>query len=404
MPTIRGFDSLETRLVNTLMSRAFFPRTQDWIYPELAGSFTSVSKIEPFSVTGSVPPITRYRGILDTSDIPDFSLQSPNLLWKNAVSVDQSKYEFDQTGTVAQLSTAIGIRLAEFPDQLFNARLLKGSNPADATVFFEGQNFNLTFDGVPFFAQNHPTFDGGIQSNILQGTLPLTKAALLAQDFPTTVSQLVRDLQTIIDAIKTVRDTKNIPLYPTIDTRKSIVVVVPPVLEPAAALAFRQGPADTVINQTTNIAPLFVKKVISSGYLDGFQDPDNPLNTAEPVNETDWYVFVVDDYVKPFYLQLFRPLRSNERMPPDFRGGDEVDAVLRADNGIKVDQATLFASTRIDTTFGKIGANADIPTIETERFLMSARYRGNLVYGPWFTGWRIKPVNGLDFKGQVLSS
>src|SRR5690606_24386560 len=81
---------------------------------------------------------------------------------------------------------------------------------------------------------------------------------------------------------------------------------------------------------------------------------------------------------------------------------DLVERIRTALNAPSVDSATIFASTRIDTTFNKIGDNADRATIESDSFIMSARQRGNCVYGPWFLGYRIIPSGGNIYYGQGL--
>lgn len=395
MPIVTGTQNANVRAANTVMSRAFFTRAKKWLYPSLSGSYVSTSLVEPHTVIGNVPPLQIYEGQLKRRLLPSFRQDVPNLLWKNALDVRQSQFEGDQTGALVQLSSGMGLSIAEFPDRLLATRILTGSLASSATVLFDedGVTYNLTLDGLSFFNDAHTTYSKFTQSNNIQGTLPLTKVLVTADDYATNANKMVRDLQTILDTIKNVRDNQGQPFYPTIDTKESIVVVVPPILEPIAALAFRTS-QEAVINQTTSVAPLFVKEVLSTGYLAGFVGPEDDSQDVSPRNETDWYVFVVDDYVKPFYTQLFRPKKNSELMPPGYDASTEIDRIMSQNDGITVDQATVFASTRVDTTFQRIGAQADVATIDSDSFSMSARYRGNIAYGPWFTGYRIKPVGG----------
>ena len=395
MPIVTGTQNANVRAANTVMSRAFFTRAKKWLYPNLSGSYVSTSLVEPHAVIGNVPPLEQFTGLLRSRMLPSFRQDVPNLLYKNALRIRQSQFEGDQTGALVQLSQNMGLTVAEFPDRLLCTRILTGSLASSATVVFDedGQTYNLTLDGQPFFADAHTTWAAQTQSNNIQGTLPLTKALLTADDYATNANKMIRDLQNVLDTIKNVRDNQGQPIYPTIDTKESIVIVVPPILEPIAALAFRTS-QEAVINQTTSVAPMFIKGVMSSGYLAGFVGPESNNADVLPVNATDWYVFIVDDYVKPFYTQLYRPPKDSELMPPGYDAGSEVERILSQNDGISVDQATVFASTRVDTTFRRIGAEADQATIESESFLMSARYRGNITYGPWFTGYRIKPVGG----------
>lgn len=395
MPIVAGTENANIRAANTVMSRSFFTRAKQWLYPALSGSYVSTSLVEPHAVIGNVPPLSLYQGQLKARLLQSWKQQVPNLLFKNLLKIKQSQFEGDQTGALVQLSSGMGLTIADFPDRLLATRILTGSLASSATVVFDedGQTYNLTLDGEPFFSENHNTWSANVQSNIIQGTLPATNALLTADDYATNANKMIRDLQNVLNLIKTAKDNQGQPIYPTIDTKQSIVVVVPPILEPIAALAFRTS-QEAVINQTTSVAPLFVKAVLSSGYLAGFVGPESEDEVVNPVNETDWYVFIVDDFVKPFYTQLFRPLRENEMMPPGYDAGAEVDRILASTDGISVDQATVFASTRVDTTFKRIGAEADLATIESDAFAISARYRGNITYGPWFTGYRIRPAGG----------
>lgn len=395
MPIVSGTKASTTLAANVVMSKSYFPRAKRWIYPRLSSSYISVKSVEPHAVVGAVPPLQQYTGTLKLANIPSYKMQVPNLLFKNAFGIKQSELEFDQTRTLVQLAPQMGVRTAEFPDMLFAKRLLSGTTANSQYVTFEGTQYTQTLDAKPLFATDHPTGkNGASQSNIISGNLPSTKAALLAQDLATSAFQMISDFNALLDAIKQVVDTAGVPLFPSIDPKESIVIVVPPVLEAVAQLAFRT-PAPAVISQTTNIMPSFVKDVISHGYLGGLPDPESEVGaTVSPTNETDWYAFITDDYVKPFYTQFFRPAEDSDLFPPGYNAKNLIERVVAAVKGITVEQATVFASTRIDTTFGKIGANSDAFTIQTETFLVSARMRGNMVYGPHFLSWKVKPNGG----------
>lgn len=397
---IANLPNSQRKAVNAMLAKAFFPRTKTWLYPRIAGSFTSTSAVEPFSIMGTVPPLRRFNGFLGSRAVLDYGFDSPNLLFKNHVQIDQEAYEFDQTGTLVKHSAALGIRLSEHPDMLLCSRIIKGSNTADKTVKFKGQTYNLTFDGMPFFSEAHDTELGGEQSNIISGSLPQNPPALFAADIETSAKQMQRDFAQVLRRIKTLKDPQGVPLFPTLTPKDNLTIVVPPCLETIAMLAFRPGHASSVITQTTNIFPQLVKDVVCHGYLEQIIDPETG-DLILPPNATDWYVAIDNDYVRPLYMQMFRPLRDGERNPPDGISNDNiVEDVLAAVDGITADAATLWASTRIDTTFNKVGANADRATIETDSFSMSARWKGNCVYGPWFTMFRVIPSGGNIFFNQ----
>lgn len=402
MPIVVNTENARIRAANTVMSRAYFPRAKKWLYTELCGTYISTSLVEPHAIIGSVPPLQRFSGQLKSAGIPSYSSNIPNELYKNVFHIDQTDLEADQTRTLMQLSTATGVRTAEFPDMLFASKLLKGSVTGDVTAggsvthTFRGTSYTITIDGVPFFDDSHPTpgLAAGVQSNQIEGSLPTTLAEVNEQSWAESALQMQRDLLAVINAVQTIVDTQGVPLFPSLDPKSAFTVVVPPGLAPIAALAFTTGNG-AIINQTTNIAPMYVKKVISSGFLAGLPDPDNAnLKRVSPLNATDWYVLIDDDYVKPFYWQIYRPPTGDELFPRGYNAEAEINRIMKANSDITVAEATVYASTRIDTTFARIGEQADAYTIENEQFLVSARSRGNIVYGPWFTGWRIYPSGG----------
>jgi phage major head subunit gpT-like protein len=395
MPIITNTQNSLVRAANTVMARSFFPRFKDSLYKAIAGSYVSTSLVEPFTMIGAMPGLKLYNGALKFGQIPSFTLQVPNPLFKTGSEIGRTEFEGDQTGTLIKLSSQLGSRLAEFPDQLLAKRLLAGSTAGSQYMTFRGTQYTMTMDAQPFFSSVHSDwYSGGNQSNIIQGTLPSTKAAMLAQGMATTAGQLQSDISVVIDKLSSVRDNAGIPFFPTIDTGKSVIVLVPRIMEPAAKLAFRtQG---SVIAQTTNIIPMFVKDVLTSGYLGGnFVDPETDT-TISPINETDYYVFIIDDWVKPFYMQLFRPPTQQEMFPRGYDAGAEIDRLLDSKSDVPIDRdgATAFASSMVETTFQRQGANADAWTIINEAFVMSARWRGNIAYGPWFTAYRVVPVGG----------
>ena len=390
---INGLDPINTPRANTAMRTAFWTRTKSWIWPKLCGSYTSDREVEPHGFTGSVPGLTEFAQGLAEVETPQFGFQIPNLLFKNLVPVRRRELEFDQTRSVVSKAAQVGNRIAEFPEHLFAARLLTADNPLSATVKYEGQTYQQTFDGQPLFSKTHDTIGGGTQSNVIKGSLPKTIALLNAQSWADSAEQMQADISAVIATAQGIRDTSNMPLFPGLDMGENLVVVVPPCLRAIAALAFKTGP-NSVINQTTNIAPMFVKDVISTGFLGGsIPSPLTAFNgTISAANQTDYYVFVTHDQVKPFYHQMYRPLRKEDEAPPE--GGGNAD-VAGINGGIIPEAAAMFASSILETTFSNQGASATEDTITKERYLISARWRGNMAYGIWFTAYVVKPVDGL---------
>jgi hypothetical protein len=408
----------EARAVNAAMALAFFPRAKNLLIPRFSAQAVSTSEVEPWAMNGAVPPLSQFRGSHKVAGIPSYNLSVPNTLHKNLVQVKQSSVEFDQTQTTIRLAEQTGLRLAEYVDLLGFKRILSGSTVGDAAkattatsgVYApagsvtckddEGTAHTLTIDSLPFFSASH-TFDGGVttQSNNIQmgSGMPATKAGVLAQAIDVTANQMASDLQAIIDKIRTVYDNTGTPFFPSLDQSTQITVMVPPFLLMAAHLAFAQltpQPGDGVINQSTRVAQMFVKEIVSHGYLSRMPDPERELIPIAPLNETDWYVLVTDDYVRPMYIQTFRAKTGTELAPPGYSPDAEIDRIMALDSSIDVPTATLWASTRVDSTFDRVGQNSDPWTMINEAFMASARYRGNIAYGFWPTFYRLYPANG----------
>lgn len=414
MPFIVNTQNEMIRAANTALATAFFPRVKTQMLPRIASQYISTSMVEPFAILGSAPALSQFRGSLKISALPSFTMSVPNTLHKNGLEIKQSAVEGDQTGTIIRVAEQLGLRLSEYWDLIGCKRIISGSTVGDAAKATaatsgiyapagsvtckgdDGTAYNMVIDALPFFSASH-TFDGGVttQSNNLASAsgMPATIAGIQAQSVAVTAVQMATDMQYIMSQIRTIKDSAGVPMYPTIDAKKDLKVIVPPILEPAARLAFMI--ADTgMLNMSSPIMQTFVNEVISHGYLAGLPDPERDLIATAPLNPTDWYVAISNDYVRPLYMQTFRPKKGSELAPPGYDVEGEVARILALDSSITVPQATLWASTRIDSTFNRVGADADAWTIQNDAFMASARFRGNIAYGFWPTMYRIYPANG----------
>ena len=406
MPIVQNTTLASVRKANVAMVNAFFPRAKDWLYPRFCGSYTVSNAVEPLVIGGATPPLKVWNGTVNSTGIPSYTMQVPSLLSKNLVYVDRGELELDQTDTLMKYSQQFGIALADYPDQLWAKRLLAGSAANSQYTTFNGVKYTTTFDGQPYFSTSHtPNNSAGLaQSNIIAGTHPASIAGIFGQDIGTTVNELQLAVQNVINNVMTVQNNQGFPIYQTFDAKKSIVVIVPPCLEVAAYLAFKTpssivgGLASGSTGSTTNVMPMFVKDVVSSGLLAGFPDPEGSAGVLiAPVNPTDFYVAIVDDWVKPFYVQLFKPAGPNDLFPKDWNVDASIESMLNASaqSGLKVsrDAATLFSSSIVETNIGAVGNSAQQDVVVNERFFFSSRFRGNVAYGPWFTCWRVHGAN-----------
>lgn len=402
MPIIANTQLTSVRKANTIMSAAFFPRVRKAFYPMLSGNFPATNLVEPFSILGAAPGLVKFSGAAKSKRLPSWTLQVPMHLYKNIVDIDRTELEGDQTRSLCKMVEQAGVQLAWLPDRVLMSKILKGHTTASVTERFNGTNYTVTIDGLPFFHPAHTTWAGGTQSNIIQTTLPATLAGVAAQAIATTVEQLQQAIQTAIKRIKTVKNNQGEPFYPELETKDSIVLLFPSGLEYYAKLAFQTAGSmigsgvSGASGSTTNIAPTLVKDVHCSGRLDGMIDPEDE-SSLSPSAETCFYAFVVDDRVRPFYQANFRPPGASDLFPDGYNIDAEVSRMLReaggsGENSITADQATLFAGSIVEHNFGAVGDRATRDVVETESMFVSARSRSNFVYGPWFTGYKFTPT------------
>ena len=140
------------------------------------------------------------------------------------------------------------------------------------------------------------------------------------------------------------------------------------------------------------------------GLLKGCPDveADDPATATQitPVNPTDWYAVVDDDFLRGWYYQRFAPKKAGETMPIGEDPEAQAQKALELANAgglvgrIKPEMLDVYAATEIAHNLGALGANAQESVVMKEEFFMAARTRNNIIPGPWFLNWRIKPVSG----------
>jgi hypothetical protein len=402
MPIFEG-SSLTTRKVNRAMSLTFFSRAKKWLFPRLTRSYLTTSLDEPHAIGGAFPPMKIWSGGMPSSGMPSWKLEIPNLIAKALLEIRRNEIEADQSDTLLRYADQAGVVLADLPDQLLFKRIMSGGLTSSVTTSQFGKTYTQTMDGLPMFGTNHQLDGVTSQSNEIQGNLGAsTVAGITSQDVGQTAQQLQKDLGLIAQYFQTVKNDKNMPIWPTMDLAESIVLVGPPCLAPAFALAFRAagsivgGSSGGSNGSSTSIGPMFVKDAITSGYLAGFNDPESPTNAMIlPPTQGSYYAFVVNDYVAPFYLQLFKP-QGGDGFPPGYDVKAVVNAAMKEARALGVEytreQASLFASTIVEHNLGAVGANAQWETVTEEKFFISPRSRLNAVYGPWITALRIDPA------------
>lgn len=405
MPIIND-TSLTTRKANTVMAGAFMARAKKWLWVKVCASVITTSLIEDYAIGGALPPLVQYNGQMSSTGIPSWKPRIPNPLANNLAEVDRTELVGDQTRTLMRMVDEMGVKLADYPEQLWVSKLLKGGQASSATQQFNGQSLQVTMDGLPVFG-NHMLDGSTTQSNIIIGGLPIDLAGIYAlPDIAAAAIIMQRDLEKIVYKIKTIKDNNNIPIFPTIETRENILILLPSALEVVGALAFRASGVIGGANgsggtsgSTSTIAPMFVKDVVCSGYLDGgFPDPA-PNNASQvgqilsPPYPTTYYVLMTHDRVKPFYMQLFKPVTEGDLFPKGYNIDSVINSAIKEGGGeVTRAMATYFAGALVEHNFNAWGSNATRDVVTTQKHFASAQWRGNVFCGPWFTLYRVDPV------------
>lgn len=398
MPIIANTSASAVRLVNQAFAAAFFPRANQSVYSKICRSYTQRSETEPFSVMGSPPILTQFSGTVDSNDIASFTWTVPNQIFKNFEQISRNALETDQTGTLIKRVAVNGQRLAQWQDQLFFTKLITGNRTASATeVSPSGTSYNVTIDGLPFFSAVHSTGPSGVtQSNIVNGNLASTVATMAANDLGASAQAMQKDMILIQQRFAQFQDTVGSVLLSDSDMASRIILLVPPSVKPIADLAFRSpgamiggSPGNSGSTGSTTFQHSIVREVISSNYLASMRSSiDGSVLTG--TSATEYYAFLVDDYVAPMYWQRFLPLGIN-----GVNTDAVANAVMAAGNAAGIntsfDSAALYATMEVDNNFGALGSQAQESVVKQEKFFVSARARGNFAYGFPYTALKIVP-------------
>lgn len=407
MPATSGLSTASTRLANAAFALTYFKRSLKSIWPRVCGKVDSHSEYEVFAFNGASPPVKLFQGSMESQPIQSYMINVPNPVWKNVEYIKENQIEFDQTNSLVGLRIGMmGITAAALWDYLLAQQMITGGNSGSQnfTMPETGQTYTLTSDGQPIYSLAHtssPASGAPTYSNIVIGNLPDTKAQLDSQDLAVSANQLQLDVQFIAALIASYQDDKGNMLLPDFDPSEQLVLIFPPALAGAMALAFKTtgtigGTNNSSSGATTNIGNKLVKDVIPFPLLQGCLDVTSktPGGQVAPTFATTYYWMVLGDYVMPWYQQRFSPLQ-------DVIGGDpraEAERIIAKNKAsdlkipITPESAEMYASTRIDTNLGAIGNRSQPEVALLEQFYISTRLRGMLFPGNWAQNGKVEPV------------
>jgi hypothetical protein len=400
---------LQTSIVgkaNTAFALGYFPRVKDQFYKKVSRSVKSTRSVEPFALNGAGPLLRQWKGKVSSAGRNSWAINVPNPLYKSFEEINRGDLEKDQTGSVVASMFQVGMRGAQTPDYVLARKWLTADQSSSTSELYydDGIIYPTVFEtGTPLFANTHTGVNGTFtQSNIVQGGLPTTTASYLANDVGTNSQIMLRDISRAINQVMQWTDDRGAILYPNFDPAKDLMIVTPPLLAPAAKLAFSLpgiiGGTTSGGNNgsTTNIGPMFVNQCEAWSLLAGVPDitQEDETVTVSPQFPTQYYGIINNDYISPFYYQYFvRPSSA------DMVGGSveaEARSIMQSASevGLPIDQvsAQVFASFEVNTNIGSLGTMGQRDIAVTEKFFVEGRTRCNFVYGTWFTIFKIDPT------------
>lgn len=403
MPATTGLSTASTRLANAAFALTYFKRAMKSVWPRVCGTTESHSEYEVFAFNGASPPVKLFQGTMESQVIQSYTINVPNPVWKNIEYIKRNQFEFDQTDSLIKLRVGmIGISIAQIWDYLLAQQMINGGNAGSQnfTMPETGQAYTMTSDNQPIYSLTHNSGGSATYSNIVIGNLPDTKQQLDNQDLAISANQLQLDVQFIIALIASYQDDKGNMLLPDFDASEQLVLIFPPALTAAMALAFKttgqiggSGGTSGSSGGTTSIGNKMVKDVIPFPLLQGCLDITSkmPGGQITPPYATTYYWMILGDYLMPWYQQRFSPL-------VDIVGGDpaaESERIMRqaGAKGLPVtpEAASMYASTEIATNLGALGNQSQPEVVLQEQFYVSGRVRGMLFPGPWYANGKIDP-------------
>lgn len=353
MGTLTKDRGITAKGARAMFNASFITRRRRLIYPKFCQVRDSYVETDIARNIGTVPQLEEVIDDVNTpllSDFPDYSQSWTNRLFKARLSISRSLMEFDQVGQTRTLIHSLAARLANFPDLLMITRLLSGT-----MTCYDDQNL---------ISATHPAPQGGtVQSNWLNGTTPVNFCTNAPVE--TVARQLQTDFRNAITRMRSFRDDKNQPWHNDDIRPEDLIILCSPLLWKP----FQQALMSKQIFATDNIYVGDVREVVASNYL--------PITGA---NAADWWLCHVGEMARPIQLSRFRRIRTEEIQ-------DAFDPKTLSFEGEEVtvtpDDIAELASAMLETNMGHQGSNADADVIENDRFLMSARWRGEVFGGEW---------------------
>ena len=235
-------------------------------FQDLTTRIQSNSDSETYKWLGSLPRMREWGTGRVARGVRTESYSVENLKYESTLEVDRDEISDDQTGQIRIRIAELAERAATHKDYLVSQLLING----------ESAGFH-SYDGVPFFADNHVSGDSGAQDNKLT-------AAAADPDNPTT-DEFKEALKVAIGTMLAFKDDQADPM--ALSTG-GLLAVVPTTMLFAALEAINS----TIVSSTSNVLQ-GAARIIAFPWL---------------TDVSKWYLLKTDGVVRPFIFQDREPI------------------------------------------------------------------------------------------------
>jgi phage major head subunit gpT-like protein len=259
---------INTGLLTKGLRSEFFSRleaTQTY-HQDLATRIQSNSDSETYRWLGSVPRMRAWGTGRVAKGVRTESYSVENLKYEATIEVDRDEISDDKTGQIRVRTGELAQRAATHKDYLISQLLIHG----DSAGFH-------SYDGVPFFSNNHESGDSGQQDNKMS-------ADAVDPDEPTT-DEFKLALRRAIGIMLAFKDDRGEPMSLSAG---GLACVVPTTMYLTALEAVNS----TIVSSTSNVLE-GAARIISFPWLD---------------DASEWYLLKTDGVVRPFIFQDREPV------------------------------------------------------------------------------------------------
>ena len=362
---ILGRDRVITKKeVRGILAKSFIVLRRKLVYPFFVEPRDSYSYRDFIAHIGTPPQMDASTEVIDDTDSPpssdfyQYEQEWTNKLYKLKFWVSRSLFEMDQTGQVFTLLHSAAARLVNWPDKLFFHRLQN----ATATTY------GACYDSMPFFSAGHYLDNVGTTtySNIVVGSL-WSGGTWTASNKDALAQRILNDFITAKAQMMGFKDDRGEPFHQNTLDPENLVILCSPLLEDVMRYAFEAK----MIGATSNVMRGSVGAVIASNYLP---------TTITDAACADWYLAYVGERNRPWIYSRFRQRKDSE-IQDTLKLGD-----LKGVDGFgdtSMEDLRNLSSIMLETNLGRQGSSADTDVMRNERFLISGRWRGEILPGEW---------------------